>query len=331
MSIVKRIDSITEITPEYFAPVVPAPKSVKIELTARCQYRCEFCALRTRDEQPTSAGDMDLEFFKRITTEMREAGVEEIGCFYLGEPFMAPYLLMEAILWCKRDLKFPYVFVTTNGALASPRWVELCMKAGLDSLKFSINAADFEQFEKVMGVKSKNYERALENLKTAREIRDAGGYKCGIYASSIRFDGEQQQKMDALLKEYVLPFVDEHYFLPLYSMAMRSAEIEQKLGYKPMHGNSGRFDTKTGLPTRTGLPCWALFTEGHVRSDGHLSACCFGSDDKFDVGDLNTQTFLEAWNGAGMQKVRAAHIRAKTEGPDALEDTFCRVCVAYQS
>lgn len=329
MSITQRIDKVTEITPEYFAPVVPAPRSVKIELTARCQYRCGFCALRTREDQPTIESDMDIEFFKRITTEMREAGVEEIGCFYLGEPFMAPSLLVQAIAWCKQVLKFPYVFVTTNGALATPRWVEACMKAGLDSLKFSINAADYEQFEKVMGVKAKNYEKALEHLRLAREVRDAGGYKCGIYASSIRFDGEQQEKLDALLKKYVLPFVDEHYLLPLYSMAMNSGEITKKLGYVPMHGNSGRFDPKTGQPTRTGLPCWALFTEGHVRSDGHLSACCFGSDEKFDVGDLNTQTFLEAWNGPGMQKVRAAHIKAKTEGPKALKGTFCEVCVAY--
>jgi MoaA/NifB/PqqE/SkfB family radical SAM enzyme len=329
VSITKKIDSITEITPEYFAPVVPAPKSVKIELTPRCQYRCVFCALRTREDQPTRESDMDIEFFKRITKEMREAGVEEIGCFYLGEPFMAPNVLFQAIAWCKQVLKFPYVFVTTNGALATPRWVEACMRAGLDSLKFSINAADFEQFEKIMGVKSHNYMKALENLRLAREIRDAGGYKCGIYASSIRFDGDQQEKMDALLKEHVIPFVDEHYFLPLYSMAMRSAEIEQKLGYKPMHGNSGRFDTKTGLPTRTGLPCWALFTEGHVRSDGHLSACCFGSDQRFDVGDLNKQSFMDAWNGEAMRDIRTAHIKAKTEGPEALKGSFCEVCVAY--
>ena len=328
MSITNRIDRVTKITPEFFAPKLPAPHSVKIELTGRCQYRCNFCALRTRDAQPTS--DMDFETFKRITTQMRDAGVEEIGCFYLGEPFMAPGLLVGAIRWCKQELEFPYVFVTTNGALAAPRWVKACMEAGLDSLKFSINASDDEQFEKVMGVKSKNYHKALEHIRLAREIRDASGYKCGIYASSIRYDGEQQERMQALLDEHVLPFVDEHYLLPLYSMAMRSAEIEKKLGYKPTHGNSGRFDTKTGLPTRDPLPCWAIFTEGHVRCDGHLSACCFGSDDKFDIGDLNTQSFMEAWNSEKMQAVRAAHIKAKTEGPSALKGTFCEVCVAYQ-
>src|SRR5512139_2278297 len=110
MSITQRIDAVTLVTAERYAAAPPAPKSVKIELTGRCNYRCGFCALRTRKEQPK--GDMDLALFRRITQEMRGAGVEEIGVFYLGESFMAQELLVDAIRWCKRELEFPYVFLT---------------------------------------------------------------------------------------------------------------------------------------------------------------------------------------------------------------------------
>jgi len=48
----------------------------------------------------------------------------------------------------KQELKFPYVFLTTNGSLATHKWVEACFRAGLDSLKFSVNAADDAQFKK---------------------------------------------------------------------------------------------------------------------------------------------------------------------------------------
>jgi hypothetical protein len=60
-----------------------------------------------------------------------------------------------------------------------------------------------------------------------------------------------------------------------------------------------------------------------------LSACCFGSDQRFDVGDLNKQSFMDAWNGEAMRDIRTAHIKAKTEGPEALKGSFCEVCVAY--
>jgi MoaA/NifB/PqqE/SkfB family radical SAM enzyme len=147
--ITQKIDAITKIPPERMCATLPAPRSVKIEVSPRCNYRCGFCALRTRENQPK--WDMDLRLFMRITTQMREAGVEEIGVFYLGESFMNPQLLIDCIAWCKKTLDFPYVFLTSNASMAFPEAVEACMRAGLDSLKWSVNAADEAQFEAIMG------------------------------------------------------------------------------------------------------------------------------------------------------------------------------------
>ena len=47
-SITDRIDNVTNIPPPYMKAVLPAPQSVKIEISPRCNYRCGFCALRTR-------------------------------------------------------------------------------------------------------------------------------------------------------------------------------------------------------------------------------------------------------------------------------------------
>ena len=312
--ITDRIDAITKVTDH--RSVLPAPKSVKIELTGRCNYRCGFCALRTRENQPVE--DMDVEMFQRITMEMREAGVEEIGVFYIGESFMNPDLLTQAIYFAKHKAKFPYVFLTTNGSLATPDRVEACFIAGLDSLKFSVNAADDAQFKEVMGVKPKLYKDAINNIKAAKAIRDAKGYKCGLYASSIKYDGKQQEQMEALLNKDVIPYVDQHYWLPLYSMGSMATDREAELGYRPTAGNQGRL----GMLRRP-LPCWSAFTEGHVRADGGLSLCCFDADGRFVVGDLKTQSFMEAWNSEAFQKIREAHLKEDLTG------TVCQDCVAY--
>ena len=316
MGITERIDAITLVGSDRFTAAPPAPKSVKIELTGRCNYRCGFCALRTRKEQPK--GDMDFDLFKRITTEMREAGVEEIGAFYLGESFMAPDLLAQAIRWCKRVLEFPYVFLTTNGSLCTPNALFAVMDAGLDSLKFSINAADDAQFREVMGVKPALYREALGAVKNARTIRDDHDFKCGIYASSIRYDGAQQAQMEALLAEHVLPHVDEHYWLPLYSMGSLATQREAELGYRPTAGNQGRLGA-----LREPLPCWSAFTEGHVTADGFLSACCFDADARWKMGDLKVQSFMEAWHGREFIALRHAHLKKDVTG------TPCEECVAY--
>ena len=123
-SITERIDNVTKIPPQYRHAKLPAPKSVKIEISPRCNYRCGFCALRTREVQPK--WDMDFPLFKRVTREMRDAGVEEVGVFYLGESFMNPRLLVDCIAYLKRELAMPYVFLTSNASMAFPEAVEEC-------------------------------------------------------------------------------------------------------------------------------------------------------------------------------------------------------------
>ena len=314
--ITDRIDNVTRISPDFLKAFLPAPKSVKIEISPRCNYRCGFCALRTREVQPK--WDMDFSLFKRITREMREAGVGEIGLFYLGESFMNPRLLVDCIAWTKQELKFPYVFLTSNASMAFPEAVEECMKAGLDSLKWSMNAADEAQFEKVMGVAGKLFHRALENVQSAWEVRRRGAYKTGLYASSIRYDGEQLEKMEALLDLRVRPYVDQHYWLPLYSMGAFATKREEELGYVPTAGNQGRIDA-----LRPPLPCWSAFTEGHVTAEGKLSACCFDATANWTMGDLTKTPFMEAWNSAPFVKLREAHLRKDVKG------TVCETCVAY--
>jgi MoaA/NifB/PqqE/SkfB family radical SAM enzyme len=315
-SITDRIDAITAIPQSHLCERPPPPKSVKIEISPRCNYRCGFCALRMRVSQPRE--DMDFVLFQRITTEMREVGVEEIGCFFLGESMMAPDLLERCIAWCKQDLQFPYVFLTTNGSMATPERIRSCMSAGLDSLKFSINAYDSGQFHDIMGVSPRLFDSALRHLKAARVVRDNGGFQCGVYASSIHFDGAQQEKMLDLLQKEVLPYVDEHYWLPLYSMGSFATQREEELGYRPIAGNQGRLGA-----LRDPLPCWSAFTEGHVRADGHLSACCFGASDVFDIGNLNAHSFMDVWNNERFAALRRAHLDGDVSG------TMCENCVAY--
>ena len=169
-----------------------------------------------------------------------------------------------------------------------------------------------------MGVKHSLYQQALDNLKLAREIRDRNGYSTKLYASSIRFDGEQRDRMWALVEEHVIPYVDEWYELPLYSMGSVASEREAELGYKPTAGNQGRI----GM-LRKPLPCWSAFTEGHVRADSTVSLCCFDADGRFKVGDLKEDDWMDIWHNDKFAEIRKAHLS------EDLTNTPCESCVAY--
>jgi MoaA/NifB/PqqE/SkfB family radical SAM enzyme len=310
MSITKRIDAVTEIPSAFRSVTPPAPKSVKIELTARCDFQCFYCATGSK-LRPKE--DMDWDLMERLFRDMHAAGVEELGVFYLGESFLFPRL-PEAIKLAK-DIGFSYVFLTTNGRMAVPDRVKACMAAGLDSLKFSFNYADPQQCKDITRVDA--FDTVVANIKSTKRVRDEviaeTGHKCGIYASSILYDGDQHTRMQKAVDE-ITPFVDQHYWLPLYGQAGLTAG---KRGTKPVPGNIARVGA-----LRDPLPCWALFTEGHITYDGHMAACCFDHDGRFHMGDLKEMSFMEAWHSEPFKVLRAANLKKDVTG------TACEMCIA---
>jgi hypothetical protein len=125
--------------------------------------------------------------------------------------------------------------------------------------------------------------------------------------------------MQTFLTEHILPYVDEHYWLPLYSMGSLAIQREEQLGFRPTAGNQGRLGA-----LRDPLPCWSAFTEGHITAQGLLSACCFDADSRWNMGDLNRMGFMEAWHSLPFQQLRSAHLARDVTG------TVCQACVAYK-
>jgi len=157
----------------------------------------------------------------------------------------------------------------------------------------------------------------ISNIKHSFMVREDNGYDCGIYASFIRYDGEQGERMADVLNE-IRPYVDEYYALPLYSQADLVGVDEAERGWDIRAGNPGRADNM-----QQPIPCWSLFTEGRVSYDGHLSACCFDHDGRFRMGDINQMSFMDAWHSPDFQKLRASHLEKELAG------TACEHCVAY--
>ena len=309
-SITSKIDKVTLIPETHRHAVCPAPRSCKIELTAACSYRCTFCVKSIRPDDR----EMDRALYSRVIREMRDFGVEELGVFLIGESTVCKWL-PDAIAEAK-DVGYPYVFLTTNGASCTPEKTKQYMEAGLNSLKFSINFTDRDQLRKIAQVSPKNFERAISHLKEARRIRDEGKYDCGIYASSIAFDGEQGKKMAKVVEE-IKPYCDETYWLPLFKM---SGAAERNVGWKGAKGNPGRL----GAMRDVSQGCWSCFTEAHISAQGKLAACCFGLgiDDSMVMADLNEVDFATGWNSVAFQNLRQAHLDGD------VSQTPCAECMA---
>ena len=242
---------------------------------------------------------MPFDMFQDLVQQMAAAKIKEIGLFYIGEPMLSKHL-SDAIRYAKNN-GIEYVFLTTNGALATPEKVDKLMSAGLDSLKFSFNYSDGNQLRMVAGVAPSNFDKIKANIKSAYNLRNLHGYKTKIYASSIMFDGKQGELMKQAVDE-IKPYVDEHYWLPCFSFGGQT-DMGQVVG------NPGRLDKM-----RDPLPCWAIFREGHITADGDISLCCFDSHKRWVVGNLKTHKFMDAWNSKEAQILRQAHLNKDVTG-----------------
>jgi MoaA/NifB/PqqE/SkfB family radical SAM enzyme len=147
-TIMSKVDEHTHVQKNKLILHPTFPDAIKIEITGRCNYNCSFCAQK---RSLRKIGDIDRNFLYRILWEAKSIGVKEIGMFLLGESFLVKDLV-EYIKYAKKVVGIEYVFITTNGSLCSPERMIPIIDAGLDSIKFSINAGVEKSINKYMVV-----------------------------------------------------------------------------------------------------------------------------------------------------------------------------------
>ena len=298
----ERIKETSTIPAECLCERPPVPKSVKIEVTSRCDLKCIFCSV-TYKKQPQ--GDMDRTFLFRLLEDLAASGVQEVGFFWLGEPLLVSDLVAQAVTHAKKA-GIRYVFITTNGRLATPERIRPLIDAGIDSIKFSINASTRDEYIRLCGVDA--FDRVIQNLQTIKTLR-GDSVVPSIYASTV-YDPNNPEPFERL-KEMIEPFVDEYYPLRLYG--------KKAYGEKP-----GTMQQVKARTLASMLPCWSLFTLPHISYDGFLSACYCDHDTRFYMADLKTTSFIDAWHSSKSMELRRQHLKKNVKGYP------CEECIAYE-
>ncbi len=305
-NITERISRTYHVPQECLSETPPMPKSAKIEVTSRCDFKCFFCEHTFSTKKHA---DIDPHLLYRILGEMAEAGVEEVGLFWIGESLIAKRL-PEYVAYAK-SLGFRNVYLTTNGRLATPARMEALIEAGLDSIKFSVSGSNRQNYIAVTGVDA--FEKVMRNIRHAWTYR-GDRKKPGIFASSY-YDISNPAEYEAI-KKLVEPYVDEHYPLRLYgSRKVKTENGEAKIIEMPS-------EIRRALQEM--LPCWSLFTLPHISQNGFMSACFCDPDQRLFMADLKRVSFRDAWHSETFRALRRAHLKRDVKG------TPCESCIAYR-
>lgn len=142
---------------------LPAPLTVYIEPTNRCNLSCDFCPQSLEDYKERAGywQHMPVEMFAKIIDEIKTLGIKSVKLYFFGEPLLHPQigeLVRLAKTVCHR------VELTTNGIPLNERRAKELIAAGLDYLRVSLY--------------NEQPERVRENVKRLHDLRGITPHIC---------------------------------------------------------------------------------------------------------------------------------------------------------
>ncbi len=285
--------------------IASVPKNALIELTNVCNHACVFCF---NPEMKRKNNNLNFNTFENFIKKTVEEGLEEVGLYSTGEPFMTKNL-HDYILKAK-DLGVSRVYITTNGALATIDKVIKCLDAGLDSIKFSINAGTRETYKVIHGYD--DFDKVIKNIDDIYNYKFKNKINLELYGSFVITNLTFNEK-ENFIKNYGKYF-DDILFQNARNQGGRTLNKKEKI--------TSQINSSIKINKENLKPCDMLWDRLHLTSEGHLTACCedYENDlvyEKFD----NKKTIFDQFNNQNMQELRQKHLKKKLEG------TICKGCL----
>lgn len=289
--------------------IPPFPKThFLLEVTNYCNDRCKFCA---NSKMTRPRGFIEPEIVTKVFREAYDLGMREVGFYATGEPLMNKNIF--AYIKEAKDIGYEYTYITTNGALLDEEACEKLIGAGLDSIKFSINAGTREHYKIIHG--RDDFDRVIANLKYVSDYRRRNNLNFKLYISFVvtNLTVEDVNDFRAAFSE----LVDEIVFVPVgYQGGMMFENSQLLLSEKNLHD----YNLNTGGGGGIQI-CHLLFNGITVSCEGYLTACCVDFQNYLVIADLHHTTLKEAWESELFQDLRRRNIE------DDLEGLMCYNCL----
>lgn len=271
-----------------------------IELSNICNHHCIFCA---HDKMTRKVGAIKKDILIRVLQQAYDLGTREVGMYSTGEPFLVKEL--PEYVKIAKEIGYEYVYLTSNGSVATKEKIRAVADAGVDSIKFSINAPYKEAYEFIHG--KNDFDKVVENLKFLNEYRNSSGKKYKIFITGILTRYTEQYRDDYF--KVFEGLADEIVFKDVYNQGGYMPEIDELLRCS--------YDRETFR--RCNLP----FDSIYVTNEGYLSVCNADFENMLVVADLNKVSLREGWYGEKMKEVRRGFIE------DDLSGLLCNGCIHH--
>lgn len=274
------------------------PNEIMIEATNICNNKCFFCGSNSSDRKK---GKMDENLMLRLIREAYKNGARKISFHGMGEPCLCNKLI-NYVAEAKK-IGYTYIYLDTNGILATSEVMIPIIEAGLDSLKFSIHAATSDTYKRITN--NDAFELVADNFK-----------KLGIYIKEQNKDC----KLIGYFAESTLNSKETNAFVELFEPYATDIWI------KPIHNGSGvmnenkKYAVNENVAAMKEFPCSEL-KRMIINWEGDAIACSTDWTGSLKYGNVKDYSLKELWNCEQINAIRREHQSVKT-----LRE-ICKMCI----
>ena len=287
------------------------PLFLHLETNQICNLRCPSCPIGQPEAYTKyiSSEKMDPNLYQKIILEGEKYHCPSMEPQGTNEPFLDQNL--EDYIRFAADHGFIDIMLNTNGTLLSEERTRKFLKSGITRVRFSLDAATKETYEKVrLGAK---YDVTMKNIERFLEIKKQEKLELpvvGVNFCKTKFNEHEEEafiekwidKVDFfVIQDFQPPDLDTNYSEYLSSESVFRKNIEE-----------------------SGYNCQQPWQRVLVRSSGEVCPCCAFFSKELSLGNLKDHTIHELWNSKEMRDLRDMHKRG-----DYGENPWCKKCINH--
>lgn len=271
------------------------PHVILLDPSSTCNLRCKFCP--TGDPSLIRAtgryqGQMSLKTFRDIIEQINTfpKPLSILRLYKEGEPLLNRSL--PEFVSIAKSSNVARVDTTTNGVLLNRSLSDSLIAAGIDQINISLN-----------GLSSAHYNEYTQRNIDVDKVVDEIKYLCSISGRTTIYV--------KCIKEHLSQH-DQHAFIELFTGYADKVFLE---GLQP---NWPAFefdyinpDYQTGHYGQELIKrevCPFIFYMMVINSDGTVSACVQDWNHSLVMGNVDSSSLLEIWNGANLNRLRMSHL-----------------------
>jgi radical SAM protein with 4Fe4S-binding SPASM domain len=279
--------------------VVPlsTPYLVFLDPSNVCNFRCRFCptgdpGLVAQYRKPEM---MKWGVYTKVIRDLAAmpAPVKVLRLYKDGEPLTNP-LLPRMVRSAKNTGRFLQIDTTTNGSLLNYRLSCELIEAGLDKIFVSVEGMSADAYREFCGFKI-DWDRFVAGIE---EFYWLSRGRCEVH---VKIAGDNLTEAERYEFKQVFGGIADSIFVEHTAPCWPGFEVD---GYNKEVGIYGNRLTSVKVCP---YPLYSL----SINSNGTVSLCFLDWEHSMLVGDLNTQTFSEIWNGEALRQYRLLMLDGK--------------------